>query len=72
MKCAICSRPALRESLYCKYHDAANRNLKKHYADWERRYGSLSWERYLESVSQISDSGDWVREVANQELNLSQ
>lgn len=72
MKCAICTRRALGESGYCRGHNAANLNLKKHYAEWKRRYGSLSWERYLESVSQISDTGDWVREVANQELNHSQ
>ncbi|MGI0081082.1 MAG: hypothetical protein ACRECH_15845 [Nitrososphaerales archaeon] len=72
MNCAICSRRVTKDSGYCRYHDIASFNLKKYYADWERAYGSISWERYLESVSQLSDSGDWVREVAKYELNRRQ
>lgn len=72
MKCVICSRRANERSPFCEYHGVASLNLNKHHADWERAYGSISWERYLESISQLSDSGDWVQEVAKYELNQLQ
>ncbi len=68
MKCSICSRPRTEDSEYCKYHHLANLNLRMRYRDWERAYGSLSWESYLESVSKLSESGKWVREVTSREL----
>jgi hypothetical protein len=45
-------------------------NLVKAFASWELAYGSIDWERYLESVSELSESGDWVRELASHELEL--
>lgn len=56
---------------YCEHHEKASANLKKNYPAWELAYGSILWERYLESISKLSESGDWVREVAIHELELA-
>lgn len=70
MKCQVCSRVKVQGSVYCVYHEAARANLVKEFASWELAYGSIDWERYLESVSELSESGDWVRELASHELEL--
>lgn len=58
--CPICGRDAQDE--FCTYHKTASDNLKEMYNEWEKATG-LSWEKYLDKISEIEDTGRWVREI---------
>jgi hypothetical protein len=54
---------------YCKYHSLALQRLKDGYSKWKSAYPEISWERYLESISNLEDAGQWIVEVARNEAN---
>jgi len=58
--CPICGRDA--QDKFCTYHQTAFDNLKEMYTDWEKAAG-LSWEKYIDKISEIEDTGRWVREI---------
>ena len=68
-KCEVCSRNS--EQTYCQHHYAAYLNLKNKYPDWSLAFGEVTWEMYLESVIALEETGDWVRQVAKNELSKS-
>jgi hypothetical protein len=59
-ECPICGR-SLQEK-FCSYHETAFDNMKEMYAKWKTAAG-LSWEDYLNKISDLEATGRWVREV---------
>ena len=58
--CPICGRDTKDE--FCVYHQTAFDSLKETYNEWEKAAG-LSWEQYLERVSELDGTGRWVQEI---------
>ena len=70
-KCAICSRPASDSRggrTYCVYHTQAYDGVVSHYKDWITAYGGLTWQEYLYNIVKMKESGDWIKEIAEAEL----
>ncbi len=63
--CTICGRAALKKNDYCNYHQDALDNLKSSYENWRKASG-VSWEEYVEKLSQIEETGRWVLDVVEQ------
>ena len=59
-ECPICGRDLQEE--FCSYHQTAFNNLKEMHAEWEAAAG-LSWENYLDRISDLEETGRWIREV---------
>jgi hypothetical protein len=66
MKCAACSREA--SARYCAQHAKALVQLKEHYDAWVLAYGSIPWEKYLEKLAGMKETGTFVKEVIKAEL----
>ena len=66
-KCVICSKK-LSVNIYCKFHAAAFEKIHEAYPKWRSAFGEMSWERYLESITKLEESGIWAKEVASFEL----
>ena len=60
MSCPMCGRD--KQDEFCSYHQTAFDNVKEMYAKWETAAG-LSWEEYLQKISDIEDTGRWIVEV---------
>ncbi|TFH06729.1 MAG: hypothetical protein E4H14_10140 [Candidatus Thorarchaeota archaeon] len=58
--CPICGRD--KQDQFCSYHQTAFDNLKKMHTTWENAAG-LSWEDYLDKISDLENTGRWIREV---------
>ncbi len=68
-RCVICNRRKLNHSIYCIKHFDAKKILMKYYEQWQRAYGVLSWESYIQKVLKIEDKvGIWIIEVIKHEL----
>ncbi len=63
-KCEICARAVISNRAYCLMHEAARRRVTDSYHDWERAYPQISWERYLERIIELKETGEASREVA--------
>ncbi len=61
-KCAVCTRLAEMEGL-CKYHYEALQRAISYYREWKERMG-VSFGEYLQKISKLKTTGEWVREVA--------
>ncbi len=61
--CAICGRAVVNEKKFCHYHQEALDNLQETFEDWREASG-IGWEKYLDQLCQIDETGQWVREVA--------
>ena len=59
-ECPLCGRD--KEDEFCSYHQTALNNLKEKHEKWETAAG-LSWEKYLERLSDLESTGRWIREV---------
>ena len=58
--CPICNRD--KQDEFCAYHQTAFDNLKEMHAKWETASG-LSWEAYLNKISDLENTGRWIVEV---------
>ena len=58
--CPICGRE--KQDMFCPYHQTAFGNLEEMHAKWEAAAG-LSWEDYLDKISDLESTGRWIREV---------
>jgi hypothetical protein len=63
--CSICGRASLNENEYCRYHKEASDNLQSSFESWRKASG-VSWDEYIKSLCQTDETGQWVREVAEQ------
>lgn len=66
MKCRACSRQA--DGKYCAYHGRALEQLRQHHSAWVRAYGDISWEKYIKKLSGMKETGTFVKEVIEAEL----
>ncbi|HEX2106460.1 MAG TPA: hypothetical protein VHF28_01900 [Nitrososphaera sp.] len=70
-KCIICHRKALLGDKYCVHHKQAFENMINHYKAWINAYGRVSWEEFLIRLSDMQETGSWVKEVIARELEKS-
>ena len=69
-RCALCERIA-KEAEYCSYHERAFSSLKIAFKKWKEAYTNISWERYLERILELEETGDWARQVAKHQLEAT-
>ncbi len=69
--CGICSRLRIPGSNYCIEHETALKELRRMYHRWTVAFDGIKWERYLDTISKLQESGQWIKEVAKFELKLS-
>jgi hypothetical protein len=65
--CPVCQREAdneFRAESLCSTHRSALENIRGHYKEWIRAYGSLSKAEYLHMLMENPNSGEWVTEIA--------
>lgn len=67
--CSVCLRKA--ETMYCVYHEAALTQAKLGFEKWQMAFPNLTWERYLERILELEETGDWTKEVVKRELEAS-
>jgi hypothetical protein len=65
--CQLCVRSAMGEK-YCKYHERAYYEIRLRFDGWRKAFQNISWERYLERISGLEETGDWAKQVARNEL----
>ncbi len=70
-KCSLCERPPVPDSSYCNFHRMAFTEIKSRFSEWNIAFGNISWERYLETIIGLKETGDWAKQVATLELQLS-
>ena len=66
----MCKRKKVVGS-YCAFHQKAYAEIRAMYLRWNEAYGVLSWERYLETILSLKETGVWAAEVARLELQNS-
>lgn len=64
-QCPVCER-SIGNGLdsFCPSHKIALDNIRKHYNEWVKAYGSLTKEEYLHRLAENDSAGEWVLEVA--------
>ena len=62
-ECPICNRGTIGDSEYCEYHAEALMNIEKAYSIWDNAM-NITWEDYLEQLTDEENAGKWAREVA--------
>ena len=67
-KCEVCERSIEGSELYCQYHSIAYMNLKRRIDEWKVAHGEINWESYLETIIGLEEVGDWVKQVAKNEI----
>ena len=63
-KCDLCGRIALLSGRYCRIHETAFNEVHKGFEYWEKAFLSMSWERYLESISELRETGEASKQIA--------
>jgi hypothetical protein len=69
--CNLCPRLVIAETPYCIYHKRALTLIKMKYQDWKYAFENISWERYLETILGLKETGEYAKAVARYELRLS-
>ena len=67
-KCSFCDKRLVAPSDYCIYHERAYSEVKSGFSGWVVAFENLSWERYLETIIGLKETGVWAAEVAKIEL----
>ncbi len=68
--CSLCKRTKILDKTYCSYHYRAFSEIEASYPDWRSAFENMSWERYLETIIRLNETGDFAKEVAREELRL--
>lgn len=71
LPCELCKRVALIGGKYCRVHEIALNEVQKGFEKWDKAFVSMSWERYLESISKLREAGDASRQIAKHLLKHS-
>lgn len=66
--CKLCKKSAVAERGYCGHHDRAFREVERKFAEWRYAVEDISWERYLETIAGMKETGDLARAVAKEEM----
>ena len=62
--CEFCGRPVLSPGGYCHIHEKAFHEVRKGFELWQKAFAYMSWERYLESISGLKETGEASKELA--------
>jgi hypothetical protein len=68
----LCTRNTAADGLYCILHEAASNNLQDGFERWKIAIGGISWERYLETILNLKETGEFSKEVAKSLLDKLQ
>jgi len=66
--CPICEKKAESQNIYCSGHARAYSQIERKYPEWNSAYEDISWERYLERILALKETGDLAKAVATEEL----
>ena len=64
LRCELCERFSVSGGMYCILHETAKMNVKESFKEWQKAYGNISWERYLERILELVETGDSSKEIA--------
>ncbi len=67
-KCIACHRKAVLDDKYCIHHKQAFDKMINHYKVWVNVCGKIAWEEFLIKLSDMQETGSWVKEVIALEL----
>lgn len=68
-KCALCDRLSDKNGVYCFLHGESLSQIREKFMRWQEAFGEMSWERYLERIIELKETGDQAKEVARHLLN---
>jgi len=71
-KCELCERLSASSGKYCIFHETARIHVTECFQDWQKALGKISWERYLERILGLRETGDSAKEIARHLLAESQ
>ena len=63
-KCELCERFSASGGKYCMLHETASIHVKEGFKEWQKAFGNISWERYLERILGLKETGDSAKEIA--------
>ncbi len=66
--CSICEKEVENQGIYCAGHARAYSQIERKYPEWKSAYEDISWERYLERILTLKETGDFAKAVAVEEL----
>lgn len=67
-QCLVCKEQAKRDGL-CNLHHLAREKLDNNYKLWQAAYGDITYERYLQSLIRLPETGEAAATVAKLILN---
>lgn len=72
-KCVVC-QSTIEKGDFCDAHKIAKKNLETRFKDWQKAYGKMTWDEYLNRLANDSEIpiGDWAKEVASYLLKNSE
>ncbi|MDA4112255.1 MAG: hypothetical protein OK439_06915 [Thaumarchaeota archaeon] len=70
-KCTLCDRISSTDPNYCIFHERAKAQINSKFSEWSKAFENDSWERYLETIIGLKETGVWAKEVARLELRRS-
>ncbi|MHA1409759.1 MAG: hypothetical protein ACTSQY_05555 [Candidatus Odinarchaeia archaeon] len=62
MSCVICEAPTSKKP-FCDKHMSAEKSLRDAFKSWKKAK-NIDWDQYLDEIIENSNTGKWVREVA--------
>ena len=68
--CFVCNRQALK-ARYCVHHERAYSEVSNAYEKWQKAFENLTWERYLERILELKETGEWAKQVARHQLSAT-
>lgn len=61
----VCAAPTETEQAdYCTSHNVALRAMREAYQTWSKAYESIRLEQFLAKLSELPESGEWVKELS--------
>jgi hypothetical protein len=66
-RCSLCHREGV-EGGYCGYHRVAHAHLVGAYKVWEKSV-EVSWKEFLDDVIEAKETGEWVKDIAQDLLS---
>ena len=53
------------------YHEKARSQIELGFKAWVEAFEILTWERYLERILELEETGEWAKDVARQLLTAT-
>jgi hypothetical protein len=67
-KCNACHRKTAEDNKYCLHHKQVFDYMNNHYKVWINAYGRISRKEFLAKLSNMQETGVWVKEIIELEL----